>query len=199
MSVKGASTVFKIIVSSYSMFTGGGKDKSQEDELKKTLQAYKKNHRSVYVYLSEGEKLIRSLRSFLMSGQLATEGAFWKADALVALYTKISDQQSRTLVLNFFVDVNLPETVIEIVRTLRQRYPQAFSEIEKRDVSKNYEPGKKNLKKKANTKRGSGDEKHTEVWCMTYEKRLQTILMTCPCVGFVTNLGGRYFIDFDLS
>lgn len=141
----------------------GGKDKSKEDELKKTLQFYKKNHRSVYVYLSEAEKLIRSLRSFLMSGQLATEASFWKADALVALSIKIPDQQSKTLVFNFLVDVDLPETLIEIVRTLRQKYPQAFSELEKRDVRKDDEPGEKILKKKANTKRGSGDEKHSEV------------------------------------
>jgi len=155
------------------MFTAGGKDKSKEDELKKTLQAYKKNHRSVYVYLSEAEKLIRSLRSFLMSGQLATEASFWKADALVVLYTKIPEKQSRTLVLNFMVDVDLPETLTDIVRTLRQRYPQAFSEPQERDVPKDDEPGEIILKKKASTKMGTGDEKHSEVWCMTYEKRLQ--------------------------
>ena len=156
------------------MFTAGGKDKCKEDQLKKKLQAYKKNHRSVYVYLSEAEKLIRSLRSFLMSGQLATETSFWKADALVALYTKIPDQQSRTLLLNFLVDVDFPETLIEIVRTLRQKYPQAFSQPEKRDVSKEDEPAEKISKKKVGRNRGSGDKKHSEVWCMTYEKRLQT-------------------------
>ena len=107
-----------------------------------------------------------------MSGQLATEASFWKADALVALNTKIPDQQSRTLVLNFLIDVDLPETLIEVVRTLRQKYPHAFSETKKRDVPKDDEPGEKILKKKANTKKGSGHEKHTQVWCMTYEKRL---------------------------
>lgn len=103
-----------------------------------------------------------------MSGQLAAEASFWKADALVALYTKIPDQQSRTLVLNFLVDVNLPETLIEVVRTLRQKYPQAFSETEKRFVPKDDDPEERILKKKANTKRGSGHEKHTQVCCMTY-------------------------------
>lgn len=103
-----------------------------------------------------------------MSGQLATEASFWKADALVALYTKIPDQQSRTLVLNFLVDVNLPETLIEVVRTLRQKYPQAFSETEKRFVPKDDDLEEKMLNKKANTKRGSGHEKHTQVCCMTY-------------------------------
>ena len=161
--------MLKITVSPYSMFTAGGKDKSKEDELKKTLQAYKKNHRSVYVYLSEAHKLIRSLWSFLMSGQLATEASFWKADALVALYTKIPDQQSRTLVLNFLVDVDLPETLVEIVRTLRRKYPQAFSETEKLDVPKDDESGEKILEKKANAKRGPWDEKHSEVWCMMCE------------------------------
>ena len=107
-----------VVVSSYLILTGSEKDKSKEDDLKKTLLVYKKNHRSVYVYLSEGEKLIRSLRSFLMSGQLGSEGAFWKADALVALSSKIPDQESRNLVVNFLVDVNLQETLIEIVRTL---------------------------------------------------------------------------------
>ena len=81
----------------------------------------------MYVYLSECEKLIRSLRSFLTSGQLATEGAFWKADALVGVYTKISDQPSRTLVVNFLVDVNVPEFLTEIVRTLHGSHPDAFS------------------------------------------------------------------------
>ncbi|XP_078359598.1 uncharacterized protein LOC144644064 isoform X1 [Oculina patagonica] len=142
---------------------GNEKDKSKEDDLKKTLMAYKKKHRSIYVYLSEGEKLIRSLRSFLMSGQLATEAAYWKADALVALYTKIPDQESRTLVVNFLIDVNLHETLIDIVRTLRQKYPQAFSGEKKSEVSKDNEEKKINSKKKANAKPGSGDDKQAEV------------------------------------
>lgn len=154
------------------MLAGSEKDKSKEDDLKKTLLAYKKKHRGVYVYLSEGEKLIRSLRSFLMSGQLATEAAFWKADALVALYTKIPDQESRTLVANFLVDVNLHETLIDVVRILRQKYPQAFSGGEKRDVSRDNEPKKVDLKKKANVKTGSGDDKQAEVQCMTCKRGL---------------------------
>ena len=101
--------------------------KSKEVDLKSTLLSYKKKHRSVYVYLSECEKLIRSLRSFLTSGQLATEGAFWKADALVGVYTKISDQPSRTLVVNFLVDVHVPEFLTEILRTLHGSHPDAFS------------------------------------------------------------------------
>lgn len=109
-----------------SQATGGDQNKSKEDNLKTTLLSYKKKHRSVYVYLSESEKLIRSLRSLLVSGQLATEGAFWKADALVAVYTKIPDQPSRTLVVNFLIDVNIPELLTEIVRTLRGSYPEAF-------------------------------------------------------------------------
>jgi len=129
-----------------------------------------------------------------MSGQLATEASFWKADALVALYTKIPDKQSRTLVLNFLVDVNLPETLIEVVRTLRQKYPQAFSfsETEKRFVPKDDDPEEKISKKKANTKRGSGHEKHTQVCCMKrYEKRLQTSLITLMCSHSVTILAGQ--------
>lgn len=106
--------------------TGGDQNKSKEDDLKTTLLSYKKKHRSVYVYLTESEKLIRSLRSLLASGQLATEGAFWKADALVAIYTKIPDQPSRTLVVNFLIDVNIPKLLTEIVRTLRGSYPEAF-------------------------------------------------------------------------
>jgi len=160
--------MLKITVSLYPMLTAAGKDKSK-DELKKTLQAYKKNHRSVYVYLSEAEKLIRSQWSFLMSGQLATEASFWKADALVALYIKIPDQQSRTVVLNFLVDVDFPETLVEIVRTLRLKYPQAFSDTEKLDIPKDDESSEKIVEKKANAKRGPGDEKHNEVWCMTCE------------------------------
>lgn len=146
------------------IFTGREKDKSKEDDLlKTTLLSYKKKHRSVYVYLSEGEKLIRSLRSYLMSGQLATGEAFWKADALVGLYTKIPDQESRTLVVNFLVDVNLPESLIEIVRTLRGNYLEAFSQEEKRDVPREEKSQKRAKKKQANLKMGSGDEKPAEV------------------------------------
>lgn len=109
------------------MATGGNQSKPKEIDLKTMLQTYKKNHRSVYVYLSESEKIIRSLRSYLGSGQLATEAAFWKVDALVAVYTKIPDQSSRTIVGNFLVDVNLPELLTGIVRTLQRSHPEAFS------------------------------------------------------------------------
>ena len=111
----------------FVLATGGKQSKPKEIDLKTMLQTYKKNHRSVYVYLSESEKIIRSLRSYLGSGQLATEAAFWKADALVAVYTKIPDQSSRTIVGNFLVDVNLPELLTDIIRTLQRSHPEAFS------------------------------------------------------------------------
>lgn len=108
----------------------------------------------------------------LLSGQLASEAVFWKADALVALYTKIADQESRTLVADFMVDVNLHGTLTEIVRTLRRNYPQAFSGEEEREVPSDKEPKGVNLKKKANVKSGTGHHKQTEVQCMTYVRGL---------------------------
>lgn len=100
---------------------GSGKEKSKEGDLKKTLLSYKKNHRNVYVYLSESEKLIRGLRSHLASGQLASNEAFWKADGFVGLYGKIPDPASRHLLVNFLVDVDLPELLTEVIRILRRR------------------------------------------------------------------------------
>lgn len=147
---------------------GGDKNKPKEDDIKKTLQTYKKKHRSVYVYLSDSEKLIRSLRSYLTSGQLATEGAFWKADALVAIYTKIPDQPSRTLVVNFLVDVNLPEFLTEIVRTLHGSHPEAFS-LEKQENNATKEE-KEAKEKKASVK--TGDEKPWPAEVMTCERGL---------------------------
>ena len=111
----------------FILATGGNQSKPKEIDLKTMLQTYKKNHRSVYVYLSESEKIIRSLRSYLGSGQLATEAAFWKADALLSVYTKIPDQSSRTIVGNFLVDVNLPELLTDVVRALQRSHPEAFS------------------------------------------------------------------------
>ena len=77
------------------------------------------------MYLSESEKLIRGLRSHLASGQLASTEAFWKVDCFVGLYVKIPDPASRHLVVNFLVDVDLPEFLTEIVRILRRHlYPE---------------------------------------------------------------------------
>lgn len=111
----------------FILATGGNQSKPKEIDLKTMLQTYKKNHRSVYVYLSESEKIIKSLRSYLGSGHLATEAAFWKADAFLSVYTKIPDQSSRTIVGNFLVDVNLPELLTDVVRTLQRSHPEAFS------------------------------------------------------------------------
>lgn len=107
--------------------TGNDQSKSKEDDLKNTLQLYKKNHRNVYIYLSETEKLIRSLRNFLASGNLASEAAFWKADSLVGVHVKLPDEQSTTLVLDFLVDVNVPDLLTEILRSLHHKNPNAFS------------------------------------------------------------------------
>lgn len=149
---------------SCSMLTGSEKDKSKEDDLKKTLMSYKKNHRNIYVYLSESEKLIRSLRSYLVSGQLASSEAFWRADGLAGLYAKIRDPPSRNLVVSFFVDVNLPAFLTEIVRILRGNlYPEAFSQGEKRVVSAGKDLQPKRKKKASSVKAGSGDETPAEV------------------------------------
>ncbi|XP_074615176.1 uncharacterized protein LOC141874718 isoform X1 [Acropora palmata] len=106
---------------------GKNQTKSKEDDLKGTLQSYKKNHRSVYLYLSETEKLIRSLRNFLACGQLATEGAFWKADSLVAIFRKVPDETSGAVVVDFLVDVDVPKLLTEVLRSLHQKYPNVFS------------------------------------------------------------------------
>jgi len=106
---------------------GKNQTKSKEDDLKGTLQSYKKNHRSVYLYLSETEKLIRSLRNFLACGQLATEGAFWKADSLVASFKKVPDETSGAVVVDFLVDVDVPKLLTEVLRSLHQKYPNFFS------------------------------------------------------------------------
>ena len=106
---------------------GKNQTKSKEDDLKGTLQSYKKNHRSVYLYLSETEKLIRSLRNFLACGQLATEGAFWKADSLVASFRKVPDETSGAVVVDFLVDVDVPKLLTEVLRSLHQKYPDVFS------------------------------------------------------------------------
>ncbi|KAK2565261.1 hypothetical protein P5673_011214 [Acropora cervicornis] len=97
------------------------------EPLQRTLQSYKKNHRSVYLYLSETEKLIRSLRNFLACGQLATEGAFWKADSLVAIFRKVPDETSGAVVVDFLVDVDVPKLLTEVLRSLHQKYPNVFS------------------------------------------------------------------------
>ena len=147
------------------LMTGSGKHKSKEDDLTKTLLSYKKNHRNVYVYLSECEKLIRGLHSYLASGQLASNEAFWKADGLVGLYGKIPDPASRHLVANFLVDVNLPEFLTEIVRILRRRlYHEEPSQAGEKTVGPVEKDVKATRKKKATSlKARSEDEIPSEV------------------------------------
>ena len=117
------------------------------------------------MYLSESEKLIRGLRSHLASGQLASNEAFWKADGFVELYGKIPDLASRDLVVNFLVDVDLPEFLTEIVRILRRRlYPEERSAAREKRVLSAEKDVKVTRKKKASSmKAGFRDEVPSEV------------------------------------
>lgn len=142
------------------MLTDEVQSTSKEDDLKSTLLSYKKEHRGLHVYFSESEKLIRSLRTFLTSGQLATERAFWKTDALVGIYTKIPHQPSRNIVVNFLVDANVPEFFTEIVRNLRCSHRDVFSP--EKQGSNADQDEIKTLKKKASIK--TENEKPAEVF-----------------------------------
>lgn len=117
------------------------------------------------MYLSESEKLIRGLRSHLASGQLASNEAFWKADGFVGLYRKIPDPASRHLLVNFLVDVDLPELLTEVIRILRRRvYLEERSAARGKRVLSAEKDVKVTRKKKASTmKAGFRDEVPSEV------------------------------------
>lgn len=117
------------------------------------------------MYLSESEKLIRGLRSHLASGQLASNESFWKADGFVGLYGKIPDPASRHLLVNFLVDVDLPELLTEVIRILRRRvYLEERSAARGKRVLSAEKDVKVTRKKKASSmKAGFRDEVPSEV------------------------------------
>ena len=106
---------------------GKNQTKSNENDLENTLQSYEKNHPSVYLYLSETAKIIRSLQNSLACSQLATEGVSSKADTLNQISSAIPDEARGAIVVDFLVDVAVPELLTEIIRSLYQKYPNVFS------------------------------------------------------------------------
>ena len=112
-----------------SFFFSDGKNqtKSNENDLESTLQSYEKNHPSVYLYLSETAKIIRSLQNSLACGQLATEGVSSKADILNQISSAITDEVRGAIVVDFLVDVAVSELLTEVIRSLYQKYPYVFS------------------------------------------------------------------------
>ena len=105
---------------------GENQTKSKEDDLESTLQSYKKNHPSVYFFLSETVKIIGSLRIFLACGQLATKGAFTEADSLFNI-SESHGEPSGAVVADFLVDVDGPKLLTEILQSLYQKHPNVFS------------------------------------------------------------------------
>ncbi|XP_015753417.1 PREDICTED: uncharacterized protein LOC107333164 isoform X6 [Acropora digitifera] len=106
---------------------GKNQTNSNENDLESTLQSYEKNHPSVYLYLSETAKIIRSLQNSLACGQLATEGVSSKADTLNQISSVIPDEARGAIVVDFLVDVAVPELLTEVIRSLYQKYPNVFS------------------------------------------------------------------------
>lgn len=109
---------------------GKNKTKSKEDDIESTLQSYKKNHPSVYPYLLQTAWLVRYLRNSLACGQLATEGAFSRADALYQIFSAIPDEPSGAIVVDFLVDVAVPKLLTDVLRSLDQKHPNISSSEE---------------------------------------------------------------------
>ena len=103
--------------------------KSKEDDLESNLRSYKKNHPSVYFYISETAKIIRSLGNFLACSQLATEEALREADSF-HIILKLYREPSGAIVADFLVDVGAPKLLTEVLRSLYQKYPNVFSSEE---------------------------------------------------------------------
>lgn len=105
-------------------------------DLKYILLSYKKKHRSSYVYLSECEKIVRGLQFCETNGQLASEAAFFKADQLAAFYVKVSGEgEHAEVVMNFLIDVGLPQILIQSMGSLSSKYPDALFFDREKDVS----------------------------------------------------------------
>ena len=88
------------------------------------------NHPTVYPYLFETARLVRSLRNYLECGQLVTEGAFSNADALNQIFWAIPDEASGAIVVDFLVDVAVPKLLADVLRSLDQKHPNISSSEE---------------------------------------------------------------------
>lgn len=106
---------------------GENQTKSKEDDLESTLQSYKKNHPSVQVNLSKSAKIIRSLRNSLACDSLATEGVLVEAASLFDI-SRSHSEPSCAIVTDFLVDADVPELLVEVLRSLYQKYPVFSSE-----------------------------------------------------------------------
>ncbi|XP_032238030.2 uncharacterized protein LOC5512767 isoform X2 [Nematostella vectensis] len=96
------------------------------DELKETLLRYKKNHRKSYVYISECEKIIRSLRSSLADNDIAASAVYWRADELSGFYRKLDEtNEDYQIVIQFLLDVDAPKLLVDYIRILKQTFPDA--------------------------------------------------------------------------
>ncbi|XP_067030746.1 uncharacterized protein [Acropora muricata] len=109
---------------------GKNQTKSKEDDIGSTLESYKMNHPTVYPYLFETARLVRSLRNYLACGQLVTEGAFSNADALNQIFWAIPDEASGAIVVDFLVDVAVPKLLADVLRSLDQKHPNISSSEE---------------------------------------------------------------------
>ena len=108
---------------------GENHTKSKENDLESTLQSYKKSHPSVQVNLSKTAKIIRSLRNLLACDSLATEGALAEAGSLFDISWSHSEP-GYAIVADFLVDADVPELLMEVLRSLYQKYPNVFSSEE---------------------------------------------------------------------
>ena len=113
----------------FVVFLPVGKNQSEEDNLSSMLQSYKEDHPSFYPHISETAKIIQSLRDRLARGQLATKGALTKADSLFTIST-LHRQPIGAIVADFLVDVDVPELLTEVLRSLYKKYPNLFSSVE---------------------------------------------------------------------
>lgn len=118
---------FAGISSQMDRAVGENQTKSKEDDLESTLQSYKKNHPSVQVNLSKSAKIIRSLRNSLACDSLATEGVLVEAASLFDI-SRSHSEPSCAIVTDFLVDADVPELLVEVLRSLYQKYPVFSSE-----------------------------------------------------------------------
>ena len=120
MRLDGVKVVFVVLLP-----VGENLTKSDEDDLRNTLLFYKMNHSSVYLHIAETAEIIQSLRNFLACGQLATEEALREAASLSKMSLEIHDEEN---CVEFLVDVDVPQLLTEVLRSLYQKFPVFSSE-----------------------------------------------------------------------
>ena len=111
----------------FVVFLPVGENHSEEAELRSTLRFYKKNHPSVYPLIVKTAKIIRSLQNFLVCGQLGTEAALRGATSLSEMSFEIHDEEN---CVKFLVDVDVPQLLTDVLRSLYQNFFPLFSSEE---------------------------------------------------------------------